>query len=89
MNLYTYCANDPVNRWDPSGHAWYHWVIGAAVDAVAVAAVVVTAGGALPALYAIGSVASGVAVLTTAATVAAGVAIGAAVTYGFMAGDAA
>ena len=22
LNLYAYCGNDPVNRWDPTGHSW-------------------------------------------------------------------
>nr|MBQ8890141.1 hypothetical protein [Clostridia bacterium] len=26
LNLYCYCGNDPVNRYDPSGHAW-DWVL--------------------------------------------------------------
>ena len=34
---------------DPTGEAWWHWAIGAAVVVVAAAAVVVTAGGAAPA----------------------------------------
>ena len=33
LNLFAYCGNDPVNRADPSGDAWYHWVLGAAVVA--------------------------------------------------------
>ena len=34
LNLYTYCANNPVSYADPNGH-WIHIIIGAAVGAVA------------------------------------------------------
>ena len=28
-NWYAYCGGNPLNRWDPSGQAWYDWVPGA------------------------------------------------------------
>ena len=28
MNMFTYCGNNPVNRVDPTGEAWWHWAIG-------------------------------------------------------------
>ena len=74
--MFAYCGNNPVNRIDPTGHAWWHWVAAAAIVVVAAAAVVVTAGGAAAAVAAVASVASGVAAATTASTVAAGVFIG-------------
>ena len=40
LNLYVYCINNPVMYIDPSGHAWYHWALGAAIVAVAAVAVV-------------------------------------------------
>ena len=81
MNLFIYCGNNPVNRTDPTGDAWYHWAIAAAVVAAAAVAVVVTAGGAAAAVTAVTLVANGAAASTTAATVAAGVFIGSATAF--------
>ena len=84
-NLYAYCGNNPVNRTDSAGEAWWHWAIGAAIVVGCAAAVVVTAGGATPAIFAVASVAQGLAAATvasTATTIAAGAFIGASVTYG-------
>ena len=81
-NLYVYCGNDPVLYVDPNGNEWYHWAIGGAIVAVAAAAVVVTAGGALPALWAVGAVASGATAATTASTIAAGAFIGSSLAFG-------
>ena len=30
FNWYAYCGGNPLNRWDPSGQAWYDWVPGIA-----------------------------------------------------------
>jgi len=27
LNAYAYCAGDPVNRIDPSGHGWVTWLV--------------------------------------------------------------
>ena len=82
VNLFTYCGNDPVNRKDPTGEAWYHWAIGAAVVAAAAVATVVTCGGFAAAAAAVCMVGSGVAAATTASTVAAAAFIGSAAIYG-------
>ena len=44
-NLFAYCGNNPVNRTDSTGEAWWHWALGAAVVAAAAVATVVTCGG--------------------------------------------
>ena len=77
LNLYTYCHNNPIIAIDPSGHAWYHWAIGAAVVAGLAIATVATAGTFALGMMAIGSAAAGVSVggatgVLAAATLASG-----------------
>lgn len=82
QNLFAYCGNNPVNRTDSTGHAWYHWAIGAAIVAACAIATVATCGGFAAAATAVGLVSSGVAAGTTASTVAAAAFIGSATIYG-------
>ena len=81
-NLFAYCGNNPVNRTDSTGHAWWHWAIGAAVVVACAVAVVATAGGAAAGLAAVAAVGNGMAAATTASTIAAGAFIGSASAFG-------
>ena len=88
--MFAYCGNNPVNRIDPTGEAWWHWALAAAVVVACAAATVATCGMSLGgAAMAISMVASGSAALTTASTVAAAATIGAGVTFGALAISAA
>ncbi|WP_282295079.1 RHS repeat-associated core domain-containing protein [Stenotrophomonas sp. PS02289] len=64
LNPYAYCAGDPVNRSDPTGHFW-KWIVAAVGLAVGVAAVAVTFGAASKAVAAVATV--GISALTKSA----------------------
>ena len=81
-NLYVYCGNSPLYYTDPTGCEWYHWLIGGLIVAATAVAVVVTAGGIVPAMYAVSAVACGTTAATTASTVAASAFVGATIVVG-------
>ncbi len=81
-NMFAYCKNNPVNRVDPLGEAWWHWAIGAVIVAACAVATVATAGGFVAAASAVAAVSSGMAASTTAATIAPGAFLGSATVYG-------
>ena len=82
FNMFAYCGNNPVNRVDPTGEAWWHWALGAVVVAACAVATVITCGGFAAAATAVCAVSSGFAAATTASTVAAAAFIGSATAYG-------
>ena len=68
-NLYAYCGNNPINRADSDGQAWWHIAL-ACVAVVALCAITIVAAPAVAAAAAsIGIVTTASAVATTAATV--------------------
>lgn len=80
LNAYAYCAGDPVNRIDPSGHGWLTWALAGIGIGLGIVATVATLGAAAPALAAL--TAGGIGALTTSGAVAIGVAAMSAVSLG-------
>lgn len=81
-NLFAYCGNDPINRSDPTGEAWWHWALAGAVVVGCAVATVITAGGFAAAVAAVSAVGSGFAASTAAATISAGAFLGSATALG-------
>ena len=71
LNLYAYCANNPMMYVDPNGNAWWHWLLGAVVVGVAVLSVFAVASAIVTIAGISASVASGI---VAGATISAGVA---------------
>ena len=84
-NLFAYCGNNPVNRTDATGEAWWHWALGAAIVVGCAVATVATCGGFAAAAGAVAAVCAGTAAASTAATVAASAFVGSAAVYGSLA----
>ncbi|WP_434628282.1 RHS repeat-associated core domain-containing protein [Chromobacterium sp. CV08] len=73
INAYGYCAGDPVNRADPSGHlSWQAWtgiglgVAGLVLAAISAASAIVAAGGVIAAIESASAIALGVVADVTA-----------------------
>jgi hypothetical protein len=68
FNWYAYCGGNPLNRWDPSGQAWYDWVPGIAMTGIGIALCATGVG----TTFGIGLIAGGVSSLTASTLGAAG-----------------
>lgn len=68
LNAYAYCAGDPVNRIDPSGHGWVTWLVAGIGIGLGVIGTIATFGAAAPAFAALA--AGGVGALTASSAMA-------------------
>ncbi|TDV55760.1 RHS repeat-associated protein [Pseudomonas graminis] len=80
LNPYVYCAGDPVNRIDPSGHGWLTWLVAGIGIGLGVVGTIATFGAAAPAFAALA--AGGIGALTATGAVAIGAATLSAVSLG-------
>ena len=81
LNLYMYCNNNPVMYVDPSGHAWWHWILGGLIVVALGIALVASAGSVLAAGVAIYSALCGIAFGGATTTVLSFAFVGAAMVY--------
>jgi len=80
LNSYAYCAGDPVNRIDPTGHGWLTWLAAGIGIGLAVIGTIATFGAAAPAFAALAT--GGIGALTASGAMAVGVATMSAVSLG-------
>ena len=82
LSLFAYCGNDPVNRLDPKGDAWWHWAVAAVAVVALVAASVVTCGGAAAAAGTAAAIVMGsCTAVPTSAAIITGAAVGASAAF--------
>lgn len=80
LNSYAYCAGDPVNRIDPSGHSWMTWLVAGIGITLGVVGTIATFGAAAPAFAALA--AGGIGALTASGAMAIGAATLSAISLG-------
>ena len=81
-NMFAYCSNNPVMRTDPTGEAWWHWVVAAVAVTALVVVSVATCGGAAAAIGTAASIVTGTcSTVSAGATIATGAAMGAGIAF--------
>ncbi|MET0505721.1 MAG: RHS repeat-associated core domain-containing protein [Luteibacter sp.] len=73
LNRYAYCGGDPINRNDPTGEAWWTWLVAGVGMALAVAGAVASGGALVSAVGAAGGLMSALATSSGATAAAAAV----------------
>lgn len=82
LSLFAYCGNNPVNRLDPKGDAWWHWAVAAVAVVALIAASVVTCGGAAAAAGTAAAIVMGsCTAVPTSAAIITGAAVGASAAF--------